>query len=499
MFGVAKGAKALKTGLKSHQIFYWMFPIILGFFWIWFCVSIDQRTLWGDQYGFLERYMAISKGDQSWTGVWNAKSGHRLPVYLLLFMANVKFFGFEPLLETIPAITTFTICVIYLVSLLAKSLSLNKFFLILFAVTATLWFMNGQSLTLSVYSTVAMRLFNFTLFVALAATTYNFLSGEGGIALKSRKFWAFIALTFVAIILFGRGYGMGAGAGVFAVTFVYLVSHRFAERPAKKAGIVFVVLTLTIGVYLTGITGKASHAISSGFDLTAFVDFYLKRLGSAVLASVDANYLISNIDHAIGGNPETYNLPEPMRDRLSIWTRVIAILYLLTAAIISIWAMRRRVIPKAHWLALFLIYFSLFGAFTVAIARFNQSPYTIRHTFELSVGMVGILYFLFFAAAHFKQKWSYTGISILGGCVVMFSGWTLLQAHNYQQKWEAYFDRTAFYVHKSVQEGATADDYRSAHCKRKKKDARVIKTCGRIFKFIKDENIMPRATNPAEK
>ena len=228
--------------------------LVFGAFCVWvsFVFYVDPEVLRSDQYPLLFSYDRIMTGEYSWAELWAPKGGHRFPGYQILFYLNLYFLGFSPKVEIFLAYGVFVIAAVYMVSLFSKSFQgIWKYILILLFV---LTMFNAQTLQLSLYSLIAMRLLNFTGFLMLAICSYYILNKPESPKLLTNII-AYIVLAVVAILLFGRGWGVAAVASIVGLIALHGVIQVLSDRNFRlgKHLALLAVLFLVLCVYFLGL------------------------------------------------------------------------------------------------------------------------------------------------------------------------------------------------------------------------------------------------------
>ena len=363
----------MKISMMSFCRSNW-FAVLLVFValvvWLGFVFYVDPKSLRSDQYPLLFSYDKIMTGQYSWTELWEPKGGHRFPGYQILFYLNLYIFGFSPKVEIMLAYAVFSAASIYLVSTFSKSFQGKwKFGLILLFVLTLL---NAQTLRLSLYSLIAMRLFDFAGFLALAVSSFYLLNPSDS-SKPLKRIFGHVVLAAVTILLFGRGWGMAAVASIIGLVVLHGMIQVLRDRDISLvkhfAHLAFLLVVLC--VYFVGLgdggVGK------QGVDIQALARYYVLKLGNANVGLFsDSLARIDLLNGFVGG------------------------LYMLSAVGFSLNILMREKLNIQNWIALFLIYFSLAAALLVAISRYDDgSYYFYRHNLEISLGAVGMFYLYF--------------------------------------------------------------------------------------------------------
>lgn len=355
-----------------------------------------------DQFPLILEYEALMQGKSTFPAFWDAKGGHRLFGYKLLFYLNCYLFGFSPKLETILAVSVYAVAVYFIVKSLSAELKLSGLWLgSIVVVSMAMAMMNGQIIRLSSFSLIAMRLMNFAGFAAAAFVTYKIISGQkiGGPKLKV---FGLLIGTMVFVLLFGRGWGMAAIAALMGVTILHRLSlSNWMYFDLWKPYIpVLAIFGITAMIYFYNLQTEAGSGKRT-FDIFGIISFYTSKHGSAI-SGIFNNQLLRNIPVA----------------------KVLSLIYLVTMIGATVWIMfRKQAMNKQEWIAMFLLYFSFLAAILVSIYRFDKLPYSPRHNMELSMGALGVLYWIFriLSSINHQRTMSFS-MSLLGIFFIFFSG-----------------------------------------------------------------------------
>ena len=140
---------------------------ILTIVWCWYIYAIDVNVLGGDHYQMILLFEDIVAGNKHYSELWNPKGGHRLIGYQLIFFANLYLFGYSAVWESVVAILIFSGLAFYFIKIFSSSISPKFSYSVIFAIFFALMLFNGQTLRISVYSLIALRLADFAGFILI--------------------------------------------------------------------------------------------------------------------------------------------------------------------------------------------------------------------------------------------------------------------------------------------------------------------------------------------
>ncbi len=442
--------------------------IVLLSIWLGFIFYVDPEVLRGDQYHLILPYEKFINGKYALQDLWDPKGGHRFPGYKLLFFLNVYWFGFSPKVEIMVAFFAFTVASIFMVSTFTKSF-IGKW-KILAAIVFALVLFNAQTMQLSTYSLISMRLLNFAGFLALSIYTFHSLSEKKTPRLFLNLF-LYTLLASITILLFGRGWGMAAVTSIIAMILMHgivQVLNGGGIQLRKHLCFIIILIAMVI-IYLPGSEDTGVEA--KGLDVIALGKYYIMKLGNANLAMFDVNLARSDgLNSLVGG------------------------IYLLSAAGFSVYALTRRKLDIQLWTALFLVYFSLAAVLLVSISRYTSGSYYFhRHNFELSLGAVGLIY-LFFTSILGKTKSKRVGFRsiiaiLLGGIIcfgLMHNMHKSLDKRRLSQKFQVGLENNLFTNRNT--ESPTRKDFYKMECRMS------AERCSKILKLMDKHNISQTVT-----
>ena len=382
--------------------------------WVSYIFYIDVGVPHSDQYPMVIKYINIMEGNESWLSLWERKGGHRLFGYHLMFFLNLHWLGFSPKLEILIALALYFGVVIYLVNLFAREHS--GLFKIIFIFFAVLLMTCAQTIRLSSYSLIATRLMDFAGFIFLTSLIYNLVFLENKRTIPINSLIKIGLAFFVFILLFGRGWGMAACASIIACLVFLLVTERHSLSKIQ-ANRVFTGIGLTLvamGIYFYGFGSAAATGTSS--NLGQIPNFYLSKLGTALTGMFDQDQT---------KNPVLYYS--------------LSFLYLIATTTICLNFMIKGRMKKADFMALFLIFFSLAACALISLKRNDVSPFFYRHNFEVSIGILGILYFStkWIAKRQNIVKFVSAGLMTLGAIAICMGTYELYSKSGFQKNYHA--------------------------------------------------------------
>lgn len=347
----------------SSRVWFAILSFTAIFFWVSYIRWIDVGIILSDQFPWLIEYDKVRNGNLSWSDLWVAKGGHRLPGYKILFYLNAWLFDFSPFIEILSAIIPFSLLATYLSFKLSERLPVEGYIKILVILTFLFLFLNAQVFRLSNYSLIATQLFDYTGFVIVVFMSYRLAIKPGSGSLM--EWVAYVSMVIIVILGFGRGYGVAASASIFCMSLMWALHLKNV-----KFLYISVIVFLTIPVYLIGITSDGAGA-SHKFDFLAFNKYIVLKLGNAYTGMIYS-------------------------DGSEIWqvTFPTGIAILLLKLFIIFKCITNTKVDKVGFIALFFILMSLFSLVLVSISRYDQSPYYPRHNLEVSLGAIGVLYFV---------------------------------------------------------------------------------------------------------
>lgn len=360
-----------------NQVFklrFFLFTLVLLLLWVNYIYSVDPDLPFADQFPLMDEYKRFRSGELTFKEIWAAKGGHRFPGYKITFFLNCLFFGFSPKLEIFIAISAFALTSTYLVYQFSKELAFGPLVSSLVGVTLALLLMNGQSIVLSVYSLIAMRLMNISWFILTAVIGFEFVAKVWPEDRNKLVCWGQLFFVLcISILFFGRGWGIAASLALMTVTGVHMLSTYGLKFFAKsRSHFIFIgTISLILLLYFSGLSGAGASS-QEGFDVLKFGRYAMIKFGNANLG------LFSE---------------EVNRD--IILCMIVSCVYLFLTAIFTIFYLVKGTLTKGIWLALFLVYFSIFCTLMVSLSRYDQSPFSHRHNIELAIGIVGIYFLLF--------------------------------------------------------------------------------------------------------
>jgi len=332
---------------------------------------IDMDVLIFDQFVWVEEYDALTQGQYTLSDLWEPYGGHRLPLYKLMFFLNCWLFGFSPQLESMMAIIPFTMAGVYMSHRFSEPLEYGKIVKFLVFLTFALIFFNAQTLRQTYYSVILTQLLDYAGFLIVVSLAFSLVFPENKES-RLRKWLLFVLSVIVFILLLGRGYGVAASAAIIA-----LCGFALLKSPKNKnAWIIGTILTGAIFIYMYGLAG--SDSVSKGFNLQRLLKFMAIKLGN------------SNIGMFV------YTTRTSASEFYSI---VVGVFLFLVSALIIIRHLWSGLKTRADWLAMFMVLMSLSSLVLISAFRYNSgafysSPFFPRHNLEISLGLVGILYFL---------------------------------------------------------------------------------------------------------
>jgi len=340
-----------------------LFSFIAIVVWALYLRWIDVGVLLSDQIPWIYEYNNLLDRNLSWSDLWEAKGGHRLPGYKVLFYLNTLFFGFSPFLENMTAVIPFSIAATFVSIKFAEEVDFSFGLKVLIFAAFWLLFLNAQVFRLSNYSLISTQLFDYVGFLIVLLMTFRICFDSEEVNLKN---WvAYLAIVIFFILIFGRGYGVGASASIFCISFVGLLHFK-----DKKFLAIMLIVFLMIPIYLVGISSDGSAATQK-LDILALLKYMCLKLGNAYVGMVNT----------------------PISENRHLAMAVGAIVFTLKG-IIGIRALQGKYLSKMDLLALFFILMSLFSLLLVSVLRYDQSPFYPRHNLEVSLGSIGVLYFL---------------------------------------------------------------------------------------------------------
>jgi len=442
--------------------------------WVQYTLIVDPNIPRSDQMHLIIFYDDLIKGKVSIIDMWKPKSGHRFAGYQATFFLNIKYFGYDPMVEIFTAmiayaVASYIIAASFFTVKKEEPKSIKNIEGAVITLVALVLMFNGQALLLSMYSLIAMRLMNFAGFVLIAVFTYNYIT------VNSRKtpFVIRDMLGFVAcvifLLLFGRGWGAGATAAILSTLGVHFLASRDFVNPNRYppylvAGLFFLAYAL---IYFNGLVGGAS--VKSEFDFNRFIKFLFTKIGLA----------IAGLGTGASNKPETLAL-------------YLGVLYVVFTFFTSLVIIKKGKTDKASWIALFLILFSIFAGILVSINRYTESPSFVRHNIELSIGVVGVSYFVLKFLFSLKPIYNKVIAYSFATSVVLFSMNGLLSYSSYKNVQGKYHDRSEKIAASLLENPGVKAEYRKAHCVMSEKD------CIRVFKIMKNYGIGPKIT-PSDK
>lgn len=442
--------------------------------WIAYILYIDMDAFFQDQFPLLFSYDQLLQGNLGFSDIWAPKASHRFPGYQVLFFVNCYLFGFSPTLEIFIAITTFALAVFFIVRTMSLSFeSQSKLVWGIIVASLILTLMNGQSIRLSSYSLIAMRLMNFAGFILVTFIAYNLVSTS-----RNNGTWlAWIGLIFacmVCILMFGRGWGMAATGALMAVTLV----HRLSMSKWSNISLwvntvgVLLVLSVTILVYFWGLDAQSGSG-ARAFDFGSIFSFYTTKQGSAVLG-IFSNQFVKNVPLA----------------------KLVTAVYLFIGCGVSFWMIfRGKVVGKAEWVSLFLIYFSILAAIFVSVSRFDRLPFSPRHNMELSMGALGIIYWGYRIVGMIKPLHIRSvSLGCLSGLILIGTSNSIIEKYRTADSLKLNLSRME-YRQINVLTGPvtmpyTRDDFRRMGC-----TVPVIE-CQKAFEIINNRSLSPQLRDP---
>ena len=342
--------------------------------WLAFVLRVDTDIILADQFPLILDYENLRSGNYGLSELWAAKAGHRLPGYKLLFFLNCFLFGFSASIEIMAAAAIYMVMAAIMSLKMTDKLGFERpvKWLIL-GVFVLLWF-NGQTLRVSSFSLIAMRLANLAGFVCLVYLAISMVMIPHK---NSSKQWAgFIIAVLIFILLFGRGWGMAASAGLVAVLIVDWAASRLrpdgTQSTSAKTHIgLIAILAAAMIIYLIGINNQ-NLANQTDVTFGSFLKFLSAKAGHAYISLIGTD--ISRI---------------PLL--AAITTGGLAIM----TGIASVLVLRKSGRNLTDMIALFLIYFSVFALIMVSLSRHDDTPFYQRHNLEIAIGAIGFVYFLF--------------------------------------------------------------------------------------------------------
>jgi len=362
--------------------------------WSVYIFQVDADTVLTDQFPLIIEYERFRNGELSFSELWAAKGGHRLPGYKLFFFLNCMFFGFSAKLETILALSVFSIGAAGLSLKFVDKLDVGPLTRWGALAVFVLLFVNGQTLRVTTFSLIAMRLADIMGFAFLAYWAFKLTHGSKDNTAFQILTWTILA--GIVILLFGRGWGMAATAGLVCTLLVDLCSRRksLSFKGVRVHLFIIAVLLVAMIVYLSGINPR--HAsINKGVELGTLLFYFQGKIGHAYLSLIGTNIA---------------RLP-----LLTIATTIFVVLGTLFATYRTI---RKDTRSNTDLMALFFIYFGLFATILVSLMRSNAQPFFQRHNIEIALGAIGLVYFAcqFFISAvprKFRKVGLNAGFTIL--------------------------------------------------------------------------------------
>jgi len=345
----------------------------LLFFGLWALnlYLMDVDVLIFDQLVWVTEYDEFVQGTLSPLQLWEPYGGHRLPGYKLLFYLNCWLFGFSPQLESLTAIIPFILAGTFLSHRFTETLNFGKFTKLLLFLTFTFLFFNPQTFRETYYSLIITQLFDYVGFLIVASLAFQMIHLDKN---KSRLAnWPFFILSVLVFILFfGRGYGVGAAASIIALCLIELVR----KPKSKTLWLVSAVFALTIIVYFIGL--EKAGPISSDLKPTKFIRYLILKFGNANIGM----FVMTKLE-----------------DASVFYSFLVGVFLLLLTFGVFLGYLRIKQKSWADWMAMFLIFISLNALILISAMRsddgmFFASPFFPRHNLEISLGFVGLFYFV---------------------------------------------------------------------------------------------------------
>lgn len=460
----------MRSFLQSRMTFgnlVLFFPLLLGLIWVVALIKVNPNVPWLDHLLYLERY--TDAGEKiTFDSLWKAHDAHRTPGYLLLFYLNIKYFEFTPLLEIIPAILAYTACVLYIINSLTKPFKTDRSMVFVFVILASLILMSGQNLAISPYSVIGTRYLNFSLFVLLTVMIYQFLEET-----SKRSYLALILVYFIALPVFGRGWGISVAVALLIMMTLWYIQSDRSRHKTKNLCLVIVPIIAYFSVYLPSIINSKTSSLAQGLDILAISDFYVRKFSSASLAVFDLRTAEIIIHRGLW----------PEKGLTPLLYSYFTLYILATAWILLRILLKKTKLTLAVWLALFLLLFPLIAALSVSVLRsWIASPYAYRHNFELSVGSVGLLFFLFLRIKDHPNWLPKTLLGLSCMFLVVSSGMSLVKSHNDLHIWQRFYKRLAFNYHRVI---AGDETVKTEYI------CLGVRDCKTVLSYIKDNKLAP--------
>lgn len=450
-------------------------PLIFGIAWCLFIIRVSPLPFRDDNLVMLIHYQEILDGTKDWQSIWEPYGGHRLPGYYLYYFANIEFLGFNQLVEIIPIIVIFTICVIYIIRTSLSSLSLNGGLSALFIVATTLIFMNGTNIHLSTSSLIAARFMHFAGFILILALIHKFVIRHEDIKNPGKYF---VLLAFLSMFLFwgfGRGWGICACISIIGICIISSISFWSDKKVRRHALYVILLLSLICAVYINGlISGRSAQGVAgiSSPTLELLMAYFMKTLAGANLGIVNSG-LMRGVAHSLAYDAKT----------LSIVSNFFGLFYLGATAVISILSLRRKDMPRSYWIALFCLFFPIVATLAVSRIRYIFPPFHMRHYFEISVGMFSLFYFAYY---FLRTKSSLNNIIIgtFSSVFILFAASTLYHSYT-SDRLAKRFEKNVKWTDIALHKNPTFANQRRAGCM----GFTSKETCAKSFKIIEDRRL----------
>lgn len=438
-----------------------LLSLIVICIWAGFIFVVDVDVLRSDQFPWVLEFESFMNGELGMASLWEAKGGHRLPGYKLLFFLNAWVLGFSPQIESVLAIIPFSIVGVWISVKFSKSFNAGHWIQrLILAAFLFLWF-NGQAFLLSYYSLVGTQLFDYAGFVILAAMSFNLAQRES-LPTPKRSWLLYCLCVFVVILMFGRGYGVAASAAIIVLCVIGLLKNRGNRN---FIGII-AILTLAIAIYMAGIS-RGGSAVSGGFNLVEFSYYVPVKLGNAYL-----------------GMANLWNASE-----IAPLALAIGIIVLALKSAILIGVIRQKTLGLYDWLALFFILMGIFSLLLVAVARYNVSPFYPRHNLEISIASIGLLFFVLKFLSELKSLKAAKFLTIgITGSIVLFLALHHFQGVKYLSAVTKYYEyiETLQADAYRAERALTKKEYQEMKCKMRPDE------CHQVFEIMRKRGISKR-------
>ncbi len=367
--------------------------------WIAYVLKVDADTVFADQFPLILEFEKFRNGNLNFSELWAAKAGHRLPGYKIMFFVSCMLFGFSAKVETILAVSVFSLGAVCLALKFSDKFETKIVTKWLIFACLLLLFVNGQTLRVTVYSLIAMRLVNIMAFGFIAYQAFKLIGRKKSQSRFDTLGWSLLAIFI--FLLFGRGWGMAAALAIVLTLGIEFLLRRYQGEPVqgRKFGIIVGTLVACMLVYLAGLNPKGT-AMGTGLDMGSILSFFTGKTGHAYISLIGTDI-----------------------SRIPALAIVMAIFVVSGAIFSTYWIGRDTNRTALDLLALFLIYFAIFSTLMVSIARHNEPPFYQRHNIEIALGAIGLTYVVFrFVADVFPVKFKEISLQILSvGLILLLS------------------------------------------------------------------------------